>query len=195
MTLLERAQAEPDDPSWEELLRYYEPFINKALRIMGFRGADVDELRQEVNIKLWKGLRSYKRDEARSTFRTWLSRLIRNAALDHLRKTRKQERFVNIEESGVERTLATEAELESRIEAEWQRHIVHLALQRMESIFSGKAVEVFSRMMKGESADQISGQMGIRLHSVYVLKNRVKNRMQQEITALRRELEPLPDEE
>ena len=194
ITLLERAQANPGDPSWNEFLRYYEPFINKGLRIMGFRESDMDELRQVVNIKLWKGLKKYSRDLSRSTFRTWLSRLIRNAALDFIRKNKKHKMLVNIEESGAERTLSTAPELVARIEAEWQRYIVELALERMEDVFSGKAIEVFSRMMNGESTEEISEKLGIRPNSVYVLKNRVKTRIKQEIATLRLELEPPPND-
>jgi DNA-directed RNA polymerase specialized sigma24 family protein len=40
---------------------------------MGLRGPDLEDARQQVPLKLWQGLKNYKRDEKRARFRSWLS--------------------------------------------------------------------------------------------------------------------------
>ncbi|MEM9399266.1 MAG: sigma-70 family RNA polymerase sigma factor [Verrucomicrobiota bacterium] len=189
MTLLERAQSASDSPAWEELLVLYEPFINKVLGAMGFKGPDLDDVRQQVNIQLWKGLQRYKRKPEISKFRTWLSRLTRNAALNYIRSKKKDKNLVDMESSGIQHNLEAKDVSEQWIEDEWRRHVIRLALERMQNIFSGKGLEVFMRIMQGETPEQVSKDLGIHLHSVYVLKNRVRNRMRQEIQLIRQELE------
>ena len=92
LTLLQRAQADPDDPAWDDLLQYYDPFIRKILVRVGLRGADLEDASQQVCLKLWKGLASYRRKESGSCFRNWLSALVRNAAIDWMRAQRRQHR-------------------------------------------------------------------------------------------------------
>jgi len=55
VSLLQRASDGSDQLAWEELLKFYEPFISKVLQAMGFRGPDLDDARQQVSLALWKG--------------------------------------------------------------------------------------------------------------------------------------------
>ncbi|MDE1919137.1 MAG: sigma-70 family RNA polymerase sigma factor [Patescibacteria group bacterium] len=45
---------------------------------------EADDIVQDTFLKAWKGLRSY--DSRSAAFKTWLTRIARNAAIDHLRK-------------------------------------------------------------------------------------------------------------
>ena len=73
VSLLHQAQASKDAVVWDELLQYYEPFITKILFRMGLRGLVLEDARQQVSLKLWQGLKNYKRYEKRTRFRSWLS--------------------------------------------------------------------------------------------------------------------------
>ncbi len=189
MTLLQRAQLSQDAGVWNELLRYYEPFIRKILLRMGLRGADFKDAQQEVLLKLWKGLSCYKRDEKHARFRNWLSTLIRNAAIDWIKKQRHNRHKLPLNEEVQNALHPEQPEAERIIEKEWQRHIVELAMEHLKDVFSGNAFEVFALSLKGMSGKKIAAQLGIRKESVYVLRSRVKVRLRQEITRLRMELE------
>lgn len=186
-SLIQEALTKPDGQAWEELLRHYTPFIDKILLMIGLRGADLEDVRQQALLKLWRGLDIYKRDEGRARFRNWLSTLIRNAAIDWFRSQERGRRHASLADHG---GLDVEnSEIELRIEEEWQRHILAIAMQNLRQIFSGKAMKVFSLSLKGESPESIAEKLDLRLESVYVLKTRVKMRLTREIAKLRIELE------
>ncbi len=190
ITLLQQAQSGMEHPAWEEIVGYYHPFVTRILRAMGFRDADLEDVRQVVFLKLWKGLTSYQHQPERARFRTWLSRLVRNAATDWTREnSRFLDKVIVLHIEDTNQCLSTPSQVEQYIESEWQKHIVDLAVNRLRKIFSVNAFEIFIRSLRGESTIEIAKQLGLRKESVYVLRTRVKLRLSQELIQIRRELE------
>ncbi|EMI42114.1 MULTISPECIES: RNA polymerase sigma factor [Pirellulaceae] len=192
ISLLELAQSGKDHPAWEELLDYYRPFVRRILTHLGVSGSDLDDACQLALMRLWRDLVNYRHQPNRARFRSWLSRLIHNTAMDWHRHQRRNSKTMSTEVEQIQHSLMCESDLEEQIEKEWRQHIVNLALERLKSVFSGDALDVFVRSVEGESAAQISRDLNIREESVYVLKHRVKKRLILEAFELRRELE-FPD--
>ncbi len=142
VSLLQRASDGSDALAWEELLSYYEPFISKVLQSMGFRGADLDDARQNVSLVLWKGLKSYDRDPERAKFRSWFARLIKNAALNIIRSNRRKPSGPSLDDDreGKGLVLSDDPDLDLLVEQEWQEYVVGLAMERASAVFSGNAV-------------------------------------------------------
>ncbi len=61
---------------FELLFREYEPAVRRQLRYRGWRGADLDDLVQDVMVRVYKGLGSFRHD---SSFDTWVLLIMRNA--------------------------------------------------------------------------------------------------------------------
>lgn len=196
VSLLQRARDGESQPAWEELLGYYEPFVSKVLGGMGFRGADLDDARQQVSLRLWKGLRSYERDPERAKFRTWFARLIRNTASNIFRSKRRQPSgpSMDVEGAGEVIGLADDPAIDERVAKEWQEYVVGLALERASTVFSGNAIEVFTRSLAGESVKDIATQLHIKPNTVYILKHRVKTVLLKEIRQLKHDLETFEDD-
>ena len=144
-SLILRASGDEESPAWEELLSYYEPFVSMVLQRMGFRGEDLEDLRQQVFVKLWNGLEKYEKREA-VRFRSWLSSLIRNTATDWLRRHAKRETQLSLDEPGAmeQLNLANVPEVEEQIEEEWRNYLVKVAMDRIKEAFTGNAFEVFA---------------------------------------------------
>lgn len=191
VSLLQRARDEKNDLAWNELLSFYEPFISKVLGGMNFRGADLDDARQQVSLRLWKGLKTYERDPERAKFRTWFARLIRNTALNIIRAKKREPSGLSLDdETAPLRELSEDnSEIEARVEREWQQYIVDLALDRAREVFSGNAVEVFTLSLSGQPVENIAQKLGIKTNTVYILKHRVKTMLLREIQILKRDLE------
>ena len=80
-------------------------------------------------------------------------------------------------------------DIEKIAEKEWKLHLTNLALENIEPLFSGHAIEVFRLSLEGLDIKTIANQFDLQENSVYRLRNRVKERLIIEIEHLREELE------
>ena len=84
--LVERCLA-GDPPAWEQLVRsHHRRVYNLCYRFTG-RSEEAEDLTQDVFLRVFKTLKSYKAEEG--FFTTWLTSLTRNLLIDHYRKARK----------------------------------------------------------------------------------------------------------
>ncbi|MCH2204960.1 MAG: RNA polymerase sigma factor [Lentisphaerales bacterium] len=186
-TLLQRAKNQDDQQAWQEFVEYYRSFILMITRKMNLAENEQQDLTQEVLLKLWQSLEGYSAEKAK--FRTWLAGVIRNTVLmfyksDGRRRKREEKAgFYQFLEEG------DETELESVIETEWKTHITSLAMENIQKIFSGKAVEAFRMTLQEVPADEICQKLDIQKDSLYTLRNRVKLRFVEEVRHLSRELQ------
>jgi RNA polymerase sigma-70 factor (ECF subfamily) len=92
-----------DEASFEKLvsrnIAYTYSFV---VRFVGDASA-AEDIVQESFVKAWKHLKRYNPAEAR--FRTWLMRIVRNTAIDYLRK-KKEVVFSSLEESSGDVAMA-----------------------------------------------------------------------------------------
>jgi RNA polymerase sigma-70 factor (ECF subfamily) len=191
-TLLKRAKNQDDQAAWEEFVSYYQDFIVMVLRKMNLYSADIDDLSQEILIKIWKNLPKHIYDKNRATFRTWLSQVIRNQVINHMRTTQRRDSKhaqVAKDETVGRYSTETEPEIERIVQREWEVYIVKLALKNISSLFSEGAITAFTMSVDGKSTQQIAQHLGVKPNSVIKLKNRVKVRLAEEIQHLRDELE------
>ncbi len=61
---------------FELLFREYEPRIRRLLRCKGWHGADLDDLVQDVMIRVYRGIGGFRLE---SSFDTWILRIMSNA--------------------------------------------------------------------------------------------------------------------
>jgi RNA polymerase sigma factor (sigma-70 family) len=72
-----------DQAAYEKLMQKYENVVSVLIRKIVYRNEEIEDLRQEVFIKAFNALSSFKREYA---FSTWLFRIATNHAIDFLRK-------------------------------------------------------------------------------------------------------------
>lgn len=150
--------------------------------------SDLDDLVQNVLVKLWKNLATY--DSEKSRFRTWLGVIVRNAVYDHFSETKRRRKLLQEELELVNMLEASPAsEIEKLVEQEWAEYVTKLALERIQKVFSDEAVKSFTMSHAGVSAETIASEIGISIDSVYTLKSRVKSRFIKETKAVIDELE------
>src|ERR1700733_16156741 len=71
-----------DNSAFDELMgRYKRPVVNFIFRMLG-NADDADDVAQEVFVRVYQKLHTYRPG---TKFSTWLFALARNAAIDHLR--------------------------------------------------------------------------------------------------------------
>lgn len=187
-SLLKRVKDSSDEAAWTDFVKYYENFIYHILRRMRLNTEECDDLVQEILLKLWKNLGTY--DPEKGRFRSWLGRVVRHAAADYFDKVKSRRRLMEAERVMAETIRSTPpSDVERLIEEEWMLYMTSFAMERMKTIFSGEAVNVFSMSLDGHSAEEIATRLNLTRDSVYTLKNRVKSRFIKEVRAIMEEVE------
>jgi RNA polymerase sigma-70 factor (ECF subfamily) len=189
-TLICRACDTGDQAAWTEFDRIYRRFIVFILGQLGVEREDIDDLTQQIMVALTRDLPGYDRKKA--GFRTWLSAVIRHAALAHLQRQRKARQRVTLAGTNPEihGSSFNVPEIDRRIENEWATYLASLAMERVREKFQGSAMDVFERSLDGSTVESIAAETGLSVASVYTLRKRVKKRLYLEIRALIGELEP-----
>lgn len=190
-TLIQRVQNQQDEQSWDEFVQVYRRYIYAIIRSMNISEHDTEDILQQVLINLWNSLPKMDYEKI-NRFRSWLSTVTKNCVTDFIRKrTREANR---LEKASKDHTLTylkaiRLPEIDSIAEREWEIHLTNMALVNIEPLFSGKAVNAFRLTLQGKSVEEIARELDLKENSVYRLKNRVKERLIQEIKHLREELE------
>lgn len=92
------AASQGDETAFGELVRMYEKkAYHLALRMCG-NAEDAGDVAQDAFLAAWRGLPSFRGE---SGFSTWLYRLVSNAAIDHLRRTRHQRTLISLDDDEV----------------------------------------------------------------------------------------------
>lgn len=108
--LVERAK-KGDELAYDELVERYSPKIYGLLYHMTSNNQDAEDLLQEVFLKAWKSLETFRGD---SSFYTWVYRIAVNRAINFTQKRkRKQALSLDNVDLGLERDVAY-VELSSR---------------------------------------------------------------------------------
>src|SRR5262249_44104238 len=89
LSLLQRVR-DRDPESWTRLLHLYGPLILDWCRGCGVRGADAEDIRQEVFQSVAAHLGTFRRDRPGDTFRGWQRVIARRKILDLLRRRKTQ---------------------------------------------------------------------------------------------------------
>ena len=184
-TLLMRAKNPDDQNAWEEFVSYYRDFLKIVIYKISGHQRFSDDLFQSVLVEIWRSLPRFEANPERAKFRTWMSRLVRNTVIDHLKKEYKQQKIQN----ELPDAEAGETELEDIIRREWEIHLSRLAIKNISERFTGKAMQVFEMSLAGKAIEVICQELEISTDSAYTLKNRVKKYLIREIKRLREELE------
>jgi len=190
-TLVQRLRERRDEQSWEEFLRIYRPYIHAIIRNMNISENDADDIVQQVMLKVWNKIGEKDADPSKR-FRNWLSSVTSNCVKNYIRKrvldAERLEKACQDETRSYLNSIRLPL-VEQIAEREWRVHLFNLAMERVEGLFSGKAIQVFKLSVEGLSVEEIARKMELKENSVYRLKNRVKERLAEEIEQLREELE------
>lgn len=187
-TLLKRMQSLNNEESWDEFVFYYGKFIYSIINRMGIYTGEEEDLAQEILLKIWKAIPNFDINQKKGQFRSWLYSVVKNTVLTYLSRSRyKSEKMALF---GVE--LAQQKnhpEIDQLIIEEWEMYISEKAFEIVKRNLSEQALDAFQSALLGEPVEQIAERLSLEVNTVYVYKNRVKNRLVAEIRNLRELLE------
>ena len=129
-TLIQRLRGGQDEQSWEEFLRIYRPYVYAIIRNMKISQNDVEDIIQQVMVRVWKGVAKHTPDKP---FRNWLSTVTSNCVRDFIKKSTRDAK--RLEKAAQDRTLTylnaiRLPEVEQIAERQWGSYLANLAMER-----------------------------------------------------------------
>jgi RNA polymerase sigma-70 factor (ECF subfamily) len=179
-TLLDRVRSR-DETAWANLLRLYGPLVERWCGHWGVRGADVEDVRQDVFQAVAAGLDSFRRERTGDTFRGWLRVITRNKLIDHSRRRQRHPEA----QGGSEAHLQLQQVAEQQLPEDSQEDLsglYHRALELVRGEFEVRTWEAFWRAaVEGQTPAVIAADLGVTPAAVRKAKSRVLLRLRQEI--------------
>ena len=185
-TLIDKIKNQYDEQSWAQFIEAYEKYIYIIVDKIS-PGHDIDDIVQEVLLRLWKSLPNFNYHPEKCKFRSWMGVIIRNTLNNYHRSKYKQRKIID-DYSKYDIESHKKDDLSDIIETAWQEYITNLAFSRIEHTFSGKAIECFNMFLDGSHVNEIMEKLDLKANSAYVLKNRVKDQLLKEIRILNFEI-------
>ncbi len=182
------------DPSnsviWRQFDQRYRPIIIGFARRLGLTEDDAADIAQETLVRFVREYRAGKYDRDRGRLRTWIIAMLRYRVAD-LRRARATRREFRGESAFADLPCADE--LDASWEAERRSQILRQAMKKLreKSRTSEKSIQAFELYaLQHRPAAEVAEQLGMTARDVYM----VKNRLAQRIRTMIAELEELYDD-
>ena len=185
-TLLTLVRNPADPQAWEAFVDRYTPLVAGWCRRWQLQSADVQDVTQEVLLKLARHIRKFPYDPAKGHFRGWLLTLTRNVWRD-LRESRRRARWPS-GDSHIQRLLEEQEDRNGLAEALDQGFLVELyqeAQARVQLRVSRDTWQAFRLLaIEGRPGAEVAAQLRVKVAAVYAARHRVQKMLAAEIQKL-----------
>lgn len=204
-SLLSRIKDWEDRDSWQDFFNTYWKLIYGTARKAGLTDAEAQDIVQETVLSVARNIEGFKYDPAVCSFKTWLLQLTRWRIFNQL-KRRQRDRGgpasgqaasgASGPREATERTDTLERvpdpagiDLESLWDAEWEKHLLSTALERVKRKVSPEQLQIFDLYcLERWPAQKVARTLEVSLGVVYLAKHRVGRLLKKEVQALKRTL-------
>lgn len=187
LSLLARLSDAEDAVAWRTFVELYQPVIYRSLLAKGLQHYDADDVTQQVLMSVARSLSSRPYDPNRARFRTWLSRVVRNAAINAMQRVHKDRAAGGsgaLEALAVIPDSACETD-ESLFDKERQHQLFHHIANLIQGDFEASTWQCFWRTtVNGEPIEKVASELGKQAGSVYAARSRIMKRLRQEMESI-----------
>lgn len=171
--------AEGSESRWARFYHDYAPWIEKTLTNRGISQADAEEAIQDTLVELVEIMPKYKYDKAKKgAFHSLLFKIAQNKAIDRMRKAK----------ADADKIAKFAAEPLMPSAEDWRLEAFNIALRRVfadTSIGETSKIAFRRHVQQGENAETVAAELGITVNNLYQIKNRIKQRIADEVKAIR----------
>jgi RNA polymerase sigma-70 factor (ECF subfamily) len=183
-SLLLRLRYLADQEAWKEFVTRYGPRIDAWCRGWRLKEADVEDVTQEVLLRLARELAKFDYDPKHS-FRGWLYTVTHHVFRDWARKRRDVP--VGGDEALAALLGSAEAprSLAEHLDVEFDKEVLAFATDRVRREVGERDWRVFELLaMRGEKAQDVEKVDGRKASALYVCRSRVQKRLREAIARL-----------
>ena len=180
ITLLQKLRDPNDVAAWHRFIELYLPLLFFWARKLPMKGADPDDLVQDVLLKLVQKLPEFNYDPEGGGFRNWLRTLCHNHWRDHWRK--RANRVHQADEAHLEALEVTDLGLEQFWNEDYYGLLVAETFRIIESEFDPTTRAAFVEVVMNERpVNEVARELGVTPNAVSMRKFRVLQRLRQEL--------------
>ena len=191
-SLLERLKSMDDEESWREFCRIYGDLIRRLAMKAGLTEHEAEEVLQEVLISVVRNIGGFTYNPAVSSFRHWLTNVVRWRIADQRKKQSQHERIreeplEDGEQAGVAGGLADPAGdvLDAQLEAEWRKGLIETALGRIKRQVNPKHFQIYHLLVVHElPVPQVCRRLKVNRGQLYLARHRIARLLQKEVKRL-----------
>ena len=166
---------------WEDFVAVYGPRIDSWCRRRGLQESDVQDVTQNVLLKLAKHFGTFEYDPSKG-FRKWLRTVTENALRDFAKSSARQP---STSADEILQAMETRRELLNHMSEAFDLEVLSLARSRVQSQVEPSHWRVFElttdQAMPGSRVAEETGQS---VANVYKIKSRIQQQLREEIHAL-----------
>jgi RNA polymerase sigma factor (sigma-70 family) len=190
-TLIGRLKNWDDKESWRQFFDTYWKLIYGVARQAGLTPEDAQDVVQESVVSICKAMAGFQADPKRGSFKAWLLTVTRSRIIDHQRKRQRECLAIpaappsnTARTSPVDRVIDPAGNgFDALWEAEWERNVISLALERLEKQASSRHYQVFLlHVIKQHPVEQVAKVTGVTPNQVYLIKHRLTPLFRQAIS-------------
>jgi len=164
--------------------RYEKKLFRYIFRISGFCRETIEDLLQEIFIKVYQNLNDF---DDQFSFSSWIYRITHNVTVSHLRDGKKDMNVLSIEDEDSAKSLIELLPADVDLPKEFDRKNLSKELQKALMKIPDKYREVLVLFyIEGKSYKEISDILKRSINSVSVLINRAKMKLKPELEFLNR---------
>lgn len=178
-SLILRLQDAEDVAAWDEFASIYGPVVFKVATSRGFQAADAENLVQEVFMAVANSVSKWLQLDDRGSFRAWLLRIARNAAVDMI--TQRATRSLGRDDSEAQsllQNLPAPSELSNALDLEYERTIFHWAIKQVRQSVAEHTWNAFWLTSIEElSVEEAAAKLNTRPGNIYFARSRIMSRI------------------
>ena len=183
--LLRKLQDPQDDAAWSEFVAIYRPAIQRLLRLKGLAVADAEDVTQSIFLSISKALRERPHDFNRAKFRTWLHRVVRNAALNAMRSTRQDLAIGGTDQFLLVQQIPSNNADAELFEIEFQSEVFNHAANQVKKQSDPITWEAFWRTaVLQEPIELVAASLNKQVGSVYAARSRIVGRIRKAVQTI-----------
>ncbi len=187
-TLFLKALQLKDPRAWEEFSVRYRGIVRRIAAKHGLGGHDVDDVAQEVFLRVSKSIERIERRRHRGAFRSWLAQVANWITRDHLRRHRRHAGRIEAlpgDSDLVGPEFISEPRVSLAVEQTDLADLAHLALSRLQSKFEPITLQMYGLyVIGGQDARTVARFLGVTTSQVYVSKVRVGPYLRRELARM-----------
>ena len=180
LSLLDALKDDPDGAAWQQMMQIYSPLIRGWARRYATAEHDIDDLVQEVLMRVMRKIPEFVRQPRPGAFRRWLRSITVNCLRESWRANRIRPRATG--NSDFQQVLGQLANPSSGLSKMWDeehdRHVTERLLAMIKPEFSDKTWRAFKLFaIDNQSAREVGEQLGMSVNAVFIAKSRVLSRL------------------